>query len=448
MQSRWKSRRRCRTLVAPPGAQRLQCRVELEGDALGDLELPVCDGQVPRHIVADAISARFHWPILGRFFANTVYAQREVGEDGAPTADAHDEVGWTVFLQELWGRPGWPAERFYDAYGAEPGLRLAPAGDGWLTVEASDELPDVELGDETVEVVFTVGGAAIALIPISGSAGPGRLRAAVTRATGTELCQAAVREGLLGAPLGGGPGLRERLAAAAKERPADRTRCARAPSGVVLSPGSAGALSAAPSDGRPELVLGRRDGPAGYERLAQGDAPERGGRRAHRRGPGRGRARDRHRGTGRPPRTALVFPRAVLAREWARPAPGRCGDTAAPSRAGHRAEKAAPLSFRPPLLRAGVCGETRSVALHERVRADKVQADAGPGAEPRGRDRPRDRLRGRAVHAAARPARGQPDRRRHLGGRPPARCRSLRRPPERASTGSTSSKIQCRAVMT
>lgn len=263
MQSRWKSRRRCRTLVAPPGAQRLQCRVELEGDALGDLELPVCDGQVPRHIVADAISARFHWPILGRFFANTVYAQREVGEDGAPTADAHDEVGWTVFLQELWGRPGWPAERFYDAYGAEPGLRLAPAGDGWLTVEASDELPDVELGDETVEVVFTVGGAAIALIPISGSAGPGRLRAAVTRATGTELCQAAVREGLLGAPLGGGPGLRERLAAAAKERPADRTRCARAPSGVVLSPGSAGALSAAPSDGRPELVLGRRDGPPG-----------------------------------------------------------------------------------------------------------------------------------------------------------------------------------------
>lgn len=40
-------------VVVPRGAQRLQCRVELEGEALGDLELPVCDGQVPRHVLAD-----------------------------------------------------------------------------------------------------------------------------------------------------------------------------------------------------------------------------------------------------------------------------------------------------------------------------------------------------------------------------------------------------------
>jgi peptidoglycan/xylan/chitin deacetylase (PgdA/CDA1 family)/SAM-dependent methyltransferase len=247
-------------VVAPRGAQRLQCRVELEGDALGDLELPVCDGQVPRYVLADAISARYYWTILGEFFANTVYAERKVGEDAA--IDPHDEVGWTVFLQELWGRPGWSAERFYDGHAAEPGARLAHAEDGWLTVEASDELPDVELGDETVQVVFTVGGAAIALVPISGSAGRGRLRAALTRATGTELCQVAVREGLLGAPLGG-PCLRERLAAAAEERLADRTRRARAPAGIVIAPGSDGGLSGALSDGRPELVLGRRDGPPG-----------------------------------------------------------------------------------------------------------------------------------------------------------------------------------------
>ena len=68
----------------------------------------------------------------------------------------------------------------------------------------------------TNPVLVTVGGA-----PLLATALPARYRArigAVTTQGGYELCRLAVREGLLGQPLDGGPTLRARLSRAAERR--------------------------------------------------------------------------------------------------------------------------------------------------------------------------------------------------------------------------------------
>ena len=52
----------------------------------------------------------------------------------------HDKVGWSVLLQEAWGRPEWPAEMFYDPL-AEPvadGVEWAASSDPVLVDVTSD----------------------------------------------------------------------------------------------------------------------------------------------------------------------------------------------------------------------------------------------------------------------------------------------------------------------
>ena len=65
-------------------------------------------------------------PRLGRFFARGVYPDLDFRKEGSGFAclrnglrlatgltvetgfeDVHDRVGWTIFLQELWGLPDW-----------------------------------------------------------------------------------------------------------------------------------------------------------------------------------------------------------------------------------------------------------------------------------------------------------------------------------------------------
>ena len=83
-------------------------------------------------------------------------------------AQAHEHAGWTVFLQELWGRPEWPERRFYE--GGEPSAGpAARPSDGWFTVEASLDGPDVTADGEELEAVLTVGG-----VPVCRTAVPCR----------------------------------------------------------------------------------------------------------------------------------------------------------------------------------------------------------------------------------------------------------------------------------
>jgi peptidoglycan/xylan/chitin deacetylase (PgdA/CDA1 family)/SAM-dependent methyltransferase len=202
-------------------AERLHCTVECEGKPLGTLELPVCDGRVTRYVLADAIAAEFAWPILGCFFEHGVY--RELSVEWEPTGllisrgalrlwaglpnkeafwpQAQNWIGWTVFLQEIWGRPDWPSSRFYDPQSIDEPAPTRQVEDGQLTVEISEELPNVETTCAELEVILAVGGAAIGsvIIPVKNNRATAQeLRAALTTATGFELCRAGVREALLG----------------------------------------------------------------------------------------------------------------------------------------------------------------------------------------------------------------------------------------------------------
>jgi peptidoglycan/xylan/chitin deacetylase (PgdA/CDA1 family) len=298
-------------ILPPMRVERLQCTIELEGTSIGTLELPVCDGRVPRYVLADAIAAEFSWPILGRFFERTVYRdlriEREptglslrrgtrrladqIPEDGPLFWQrVHDRIGWTVFLQEIWGCLDKPTGWFYrddrpasPTQGRWPGIMhrlrngasrlrarfrtpgMMPRGvadDGWLTVEVSDKLPDLEIAGRQLDVLLTVGGVSLGVVSLFSERKLVRsqqLRAALTKASGLELCRAAVRESLLGRPMTDQPAsLRSRLAAAAAARGGVRSSGPEGATDLGLTGGAGCDVGRALSAGVRAMVLGRR----------------------------------------------------------------------------------------------------------------------------------------------------------------------------------------------
>jgi peptidoglycan/xylan/chitin deacetylase (PgdA/CDA1 family) len=298
-------------ILPPTPVERLQCIIELEGTSIGTLELPVCDGRVPNYVLADAIAAEFAWPILGRFFERTVYRDltiereptglslrrgtRRLAErisEGEPLGwqQIHNRIGWTMFLQEIWGCPGKPTGWFYPGErqaslthagwresmrriwnGARRFLaRFRPLGmmprccvdDGWLVVEVSDTLPDVEVDGPQLDILLTVGGVALGVVSLAIERKLVRsqeLRAALTKASGLELCRAAVRECLLGRPMTDQPAsLRSRLAAAAAAYGGVSGSEPKGAEDVGHMGGAGAVLSQVLSSGVRATVLGRR----------------------------------------------------------------------------------------------------------------------------------------------------------------------------------------------
>jgi peptidoglycan/xylan/chitin deacetylase (PgdA/CDA1 family) len=222
------------TLQFPGGEGRLICAVDLEGKRLGLIRLPVADECGP-WLLADAVSAEYAWDVLGAFFGRTVYRTLSLtGETGcAVTRGAvclvdrlfagdvfeqiHSRAGWTVFLQELWGRPEWPMASFYDENTPEEGApRRRVAAGRVVIIEISDELPDLNVENAEVALDIRLGGLPIGWMPLR-SVGPivraQQLRAWLTEALGRELCRITVRDVLIGTPLTDGT-LRSRLVAA------------------------------------------------------------------------------------------------------------------------------------------------------------------------------------------------------------------------------------------
>ena len=229
-------------LHLPCGVERLLLTVTLDAERIGDIELPVLSGPISRHLLADAIAERFSWQILEGFFSRTIYPhltiqqaghvlqvrrgddvllEQQADEAADLRATLHERLGWAIFLQELWNRPGWLTENFYDPDAADAGSHetIEMAGREWIAVEVSREPPRI-VTDRPVQVIPTVAGLAQGAIEVSPSGraiSPQQLRAAISLAGGLDLSRACVREALIGRPLDG-PSLRQRLSALAGER--------------------------------------------------------------------------------------------------------------------------------------------------------------------------------------------------------------------------------------
>jgi peptidoglycan/xylan/chitin deacetylase (PgdA/CDA1 family)/2-polyprenyl-3-methyl-5-hydroxy-6-metoxy-1,4-benzoquinol methylase len=220
--------------VDPTGGHRVLIRVSYSGQAVGMVELPAGDEPLPPDVVADAIAAELAWPLLGIFFSRTVYprlsvrrrsnratirrGRRLLARDVA--MDEHDAlhrtVGWTVFLQELWGEPRLSLGRFYRArrYRLERFRRMIDRARTTATVEIAEELPGIAGRNSPLDL--EVGLAGIPLTTIRVDSGRRRvdsekLRGYINSATGMLLCRAAVREAIIGIPLDDPRTLRERL---------------------------------------------------------------------------------------------------------------------------------------------------------------------------------------------------------------------------------------------
>ncbi|MGB7160305.1 MAG: glycosyltransferase, partial [Tepidisphaeraceae bacterium] len=205
-------------LTLPAPIERVRIRVELDGKKLDELTLPVVAGIVPADVIADAMADRCFWPILGAYFAKTIYPTLRVERDGEtaslfrgtfplagklPAADpfageaVHAAADWTLMLQELFGRPNWPSDRFYDPNFVEEwrGSKVS-CNAGRVTIELSRELPDVRTPMPLLQVMPTVGGAPLGVVPIKVSNGlvkAQQIRSAVICSTGVDLCRAIVR---------------------------------------------------------------------------------------------------------------------------------------------------------------------------------------------------------------------------------------------------------------
>jgi len=238
-------------IIVADSVERLWCRVEVQGDRLGVVELPVCDGQVSSAVLRDAIAHQFNWSLL-RYYFQPLYRQLTYQPDaegisvwrgslclakGLPETNLedqlHDRIGWTVFLQELWGLPQWAESDFGRPYwkslvkdiitvgrrlraSKSPWAGIQHAEDGWIVVEISNPMPAVWLSSSELHLVPTLGGVPLGVIQLTDQRGwvPAQmLRRTIIHHCGLELITAALREGLLGYPVDSC--LRNRLVTAA-----------------------------------------------------------------------------------------------------------------------------------------------------------------------------------------------------------------------------------------
>lgn len=268
------------------GAHTALIAVTYGGERIGEVALPVCDDAIPAWVLADAIAGRLSWEILGRYFARSLYPNLSVTPDGAVTRSGvrlgqapagaavggtafHDAIGWAALLQEVWGRPDWPQDRFYAATDP-PAPETAP--ESQIDIEVGPEMVGAENLEPSVLGRVRIGGTPAGWF--RGASRDGRLSAEAmialaTPALGFEICRATVREALIGAPCDG-VSLAERLkaasarAAAAASPPADTLILGRWPSQqgadldlrrAVLPSSVAGLIAEAPQEPPPSHIL-------------------------------------------------------------------------------------------------------------------------------------------------------------------------------------------------
>lgn len=266
--------------VHPPShAERAVVTVTCGPEILGEVVLPAFGDVIPADVVADAIADDLGWLILGRWIdvalmpdldleegtdgwtlrrGEVVVAQGPPAEDVA--AAVRDAAAWPLLMQELWGRPDWSSDTFYDAAYRNGATGRREPQAGWLLVRAGEDVPAV-VSEGPVDAVLTVAGHPVSAARVSpdsdGTVTGQAARAALLTEAGYEIARAVVRHGILGRPLDDGAPLRERVGAREAPRPSatPELRTAEAapadPAVVASAVGGAG------------LVVARRAGVTG-----------------------------------------------------------------------------------------------------------------------------------------------------------------------------------------
>ena len=231
-------------MTLPPGVTQLLCNILLERSAFKQIVITrsANDAVVTADTIATAIAADNAWDILGRFFAHNLFPQLRVErgsdsfsfwrgdlflgelpveEEASLWSDFHDQMGWHLFLQEIWGCPTWPKEHFYNKQKIQEKAPLhRHKGDVPFTIELGATLPNVATKAERLEVRLEVGGTtiiAVTLPVIKKKVLAHQMRVALTTAAGYSLCKAVVGVALVGYPLCNGRSLRARLVSIYKE---------------------------------------------------------------------------------------------------------------------------------------------------------------------------------------------------------------------------------------
>jgi len=213
-----------------PDAARLVLQLLDDEKAIGTVVLPAFDEVLPGRVAADAVLTNDHcWNVLrrvtervsrdlavtradGRLIvrrADTILA--DVDDD--PRAEAgeavHNEAGWTIFLQELWGLPAWRGAEFYeptDRRTHEPAGPPQDATGSPVVVEIANPLPKIishaPAIDGAIDIYIEARLAGLPLLAlriptVDGVLDPDRLRRAITLVGKYELCRVAVREAIL-----------------------------------------------------------------------------------------------------------------------------------------------------------------------------------------------------------------------------------------------------------
>lgn len=227
-------------LTIPLESEILNCRVKLEKKVLGNINLPVFEGQVSGLVLADAIANRYVWQILDCFFKQNIYSELSIkqtesgivvkrgncilAENLTPGPNLRKQISekitWKVFLQELWGLTDWKHSNLSPISTATAQV-LTINNREWLIVEVSEDLTDIAVTQNTLQTVIQVGGVSIGVMTIKVEdevLTTTKLRTEIVTQAGFELARAAVREGLLGKSFTGELSLRERLSEAAREK--------------------------------------------------------------------------------------------------------------------------------------------------------------------------------------------------------------------------------------
>jgi peptidoglycan/xylan/chitin deacetylase (PgdA/CDA1 family) len=273
-------------ITADSQVENLRCAVRVGTSHLGEVELPVCAGWVSPRVLADGVAAQLPWEILRAWLARVVYPSLEVERSGSlarvsrdgmklleqEVSDAypfeqwlHDRIGWTLLLQELWGRGSWPSDWFYSDHPEPRSDRRASADRAPVPVEITEALPLVSgRGESSAAIGVTLAGVPLVTLRLPlrrGRIQPHDIRRMTLLRLGFELCRAVVRELILAPAAPAETSLRDLLAAAAARRASIAQAPARWIEGVerrALTSGWRRVMPELLPPGKSATVIGRR----------------------------------------------------------------------------------------------------------------------------------------------------------------------------------------------